>query len=153
MANEMRKCEKMIAQKKEISTNITLKCHCEFFCKYRLPCKHIFYNDLYGEKPFLNDKTWNDFNYFHEESGVEVWLKDEVVYFEENVNDFNRSKVMEFKEAVSTIQNHFYDILATKNETAIESMMTVMRNVVKKKDKKEKVDKKDDEVRKRKQKQ
>jgi hypothetical protein len=134
MAKEIRKCDSLITKKEKGITASGLRCSCNFYNMYRLPCRHIFYNDLYEQAKALDDEAWRNFNYFHEESGVEVWLKDEMVYVEEDqAKDDDDAQIREFKEMVSSLSNNFYDMKETKDDCGIRNMMSVIRNVVKRK--------------------
>ncbi|KAG0061471.1 hypothetical protein BGZ92_006474, partial [Podila epicladia] len=57
------------------------ECHCRFFVRYYLPCRHILQEHLFGdhEQPFLSDDAWKTFQHMFEESGMEVYQSRERV--------------------------------------------------------------------------
>ncbi|CAG8820899.1 8940_t:CDS:2, partial [Cetraspora pellucida] len=50
----------------------SLDCHCLFYNRYLLPCKHIFHENMYGNK-LLTAEVWKRFQEMFEESGFEVY--------------------------------------------------------------------------------
>ena len=49
------------------------KCHCLFFHRYLLPCRHIFHEHIYGENRLLTEEVWRNFQLMFEETGFEVY--------------------------------------------------------------------------------
>ena len=49
------------------------KCHCLFFHRYLLPCRHMFHEHIYGENRLLTEEIWKSFQLMFEESGFEVY--------------------------------------------------------------------------------
>jgi len=50
----------------------TAECHCRFFVRYMLPCRHIFREHTFGQK-LLTEITWQSFQLMFEESGFEIY--------------------------------------------------------------------------------
>lgn len=48
-------------------------CHCIFFRRYLLPCRHIFHEHMYGTTKILTDIVWKKFQDMFEEAGFEVY--------------------------------------------------------------------------------
>ncbi|CAG8822871.1 3038_t:CDS:1, partial [Dentiscutata erythropus] len=48
----------------------SLDCHCLFYNRHLLPCKHIFHENMYGNK-LLTAEVWKRFQEMFEESGFE----------------------------------------------------------------------------------
>ena len=51
---------------------VQLSCHCQFFRKYRLPCRHIFYADTIWSGTITEDH-WKQFAWLFDESGFEIY--------------------------------------------------------------------------------
>lgn len=62
----------------------TAECHCRFFLRYLLPCRHIFHEHMFGRKKLLTALTWRSFQLMFEESGFEVYEHRELVCISEN---------------------------------------------------------------------
>jgi len=56
----------------------TADCHCRFFTRYLVPCRHIFHEDTYGNK-LLTIEQWAKFQQLFAESGFEVYQTRELV--------------------------------------------------------------------------
>ncbi|RHZ76840.1 hypothetical protein Glove_188g37 [Diversispora epigaea] len=56
----------------------SLECHCLFHNRYLLPCKHIFYEHMYGNQ-LLTDNAWKKFQGLFEENGFEIYEQRELV--------------------------------------------------------------------------
>jgi len=57
----------------------SLDCHCLFRNQYLLPCKHIFYEHMYGNTKLLTTDVWKRFQEMFEESGFEIYESRELV--------------------------------------------------------------------------
>lgn len=68
---EFRGFEQRVADGEGIPDLQTPECHCQFFRKYLLPCKHIFHRDI--AKDFLTDDNWRNFQAMFNECGLDVY--------------------------------------------------------------------------------
>ena len=62
---------------------VTAECHCRFFTRYLLPCRHIFHEQIYGATKILTAEKWASFQNLFEESGFEIYQSRERVEVEE----------------------------------------------------------------------
>ncbi|RHZ86162.1 hypothetical protein Glove_54g84 [Diversispora epigaea] len=60
---------------------ISMECHCLFYNRYLLLCKHIFHEHMYGSL-LLTKNAWRKFQELFEESGFEIYEKRELVFVE-----------------------------------------------------------------------
>src|SRR5262249_19785124 len=57
----------------------SLECHCLFYHRYLLPCKHIFHGHINGMTRLLDGRGRRYFQGMFEESGLEVYESRDVV--------------------------------------------------------------------------
>ncbi|KAI1288822.1 hypothetical protein EDD11_009644, partial [Mortierella claussenii] len=59
----------------------TPECHCLFYRRYLLPCRHILHEQMYGERPgeLLKDDDWKAFRRMFEETGLEIYRSRELI--------------------------------------------------------------------------
>ena len=55
------------------------ECHCRFFTRYLVPCRHMFHEHIYGETKILTDVVWKRFQDIFEENGMTVYEHRELV--------------------------------------------------------------------------
>ncbi|CAG8801287.1 18135_t:CDS:1, partial [Racocetra persica] len=60
---------------------ISLDCQCLFFCRYLLPCRHIFHDHIYGTNKLTID-SWRKFQRIFEDNGFEIYESRELVEIE-----------------------------------------------------------------------
>jgi hypothetical protein len=58
---------------------IAAECHCRFFSRYLLPCRHIFHGHMFGQHKLLTESVWHSFQVMFAESGFEVYQHRECV--------------------------------------------------------------------------
>ena len=68
-----------IEKGKDASGLTSLDCYCLFYKRYLLPCKHIFYEHMYGNMKLLTADIWRMFQEIFEESGFEIYKSYELV--------------------------------------------------------------------------
>lgn len=71
--------EGRIEKGKEAPGLVSLYCHCLFFRRYLLPCRHIFHEHMYGSKKLLTSNAWKQLQQMFEESGFEIYEHRELV--------------------------------------------------------------------------
>ena len=69
---EIREAETLFVNGDEARHFVQLSCHCQFFRKYRLPCRHIFYADTIWSGTITEDH-WKQFAWLFDESGFEIY--------------------------------------------------------------------------------
>ncbi|RHZ51234.1 hypothetical protein Glove_481g50 [Diversispora epigaea] len=90
--NEILFVNDRIEKGKELPGLTSLECHCTFFHKYMLPCKHIFHEQLYGPRKLLTIDAWNQFQQMFDESGFEIYEHRELVSFEiREIDEINKA--------------------------------------------------------------
>src|ERR1043165_6548238 len=57
----------------------TLSCSFLFFNRYLLPCRHIFYENMYGSTKLLTPAVWRKFQQMFDEVGFDVYIHREVI--------------------------------------------------------------------------
>ena len=62
-----------IEKGKDASGLSSLNCHCLFRNCYLLPCRHIFYEHMYGSIKLLTVHVWKMFHRMFEEYGYEIY--------------------------------------------------------------------------------
>jgi hypothetical protein len=72
LLDEIRMFEKRLEDGKPMPNHDIPECHCQFFRKYMLPCKHLFHRDINGD--FLMDDHWTGFRNMFVESGFDVYV-------------------------------------------------------------------------------
>jgi len=73
IANEFAGMTSRIAKGKPPPNLATAECHCLFFNRYMLPCRHVFHQHLYGDAQLLANDVWQAFQSTFEEAGFEVY--------------------------------------------------------------------------------
>lgn len=74
--------EKRIEKGKAAPGLTSLNCHCLFFHRYLLPCRHIFHENMYGTMKLLIPDVWKKFQQMFDESGFEIYIHRELVDLE-----------------------------------------------------------------------
>jgi hypothetical protein len=88
----------------QISTE-TYVCSCDFYYKYLLPCKHMFFEDLGIEgDSFFDDECWDDFTDDWEECGFDVYYGKETYATEPTTtnDDLPNRRFNEMQERIRT---------------------------------------------------
>ncbi|KAF8950179.1 hypothetical protein BGZ46_004691 [Entomortierella lignicola] len=92
----------------------TVECHCRFFRRYMLPCKHMLHQLCFGPNKFLTSEVWIAFQRIFQENGLSVYEKRQVVEIptvqptEEDVaTETRRLKVNELMERV---RDRFWEV-------------------------------------------
>ena len=72
MIDEIHAVNKRIEEGKGTPNHTVPVCHCQFFRKYLIPCRHLFHCDLLGD--FLTNTHWESFQRMSAESGFDVYI-------------------------------------------------------------------------------
>ena len=74
--------EKRLEKGKAAPGLTSLSCHCLFFHRYLLPCRHIFHETIYGTAKLLTPDAWEKFQNMFDETGFEIYTHRELVVLE-----------------------------------------------------------------------
>ncbi|CAG8787166.1 416_t:CDS:1 [Cetraspora pellucida] len=80
--NEVLAFNDRIEKGKGLPGLLSLECHCLFFRKYMLPCKHILHKQMYSLRKLLIAKAWKQFQQMFDEGGFEIYEHRELVRIE-----------------------------------------------------------------------
>lgn len=98
---------------------LTAECHCRFFARYLLPCRHVFHEHMFGQHKLLTASVWHSFQFMFEEAGFEVYEHGERVNVAkdkpsqaEQVAEHLRVRVEEVNER---LRDTYFSILESGN--------------------------------------
>lgn len=77
--NELCAVEGRIEKGKATPGLISLSCECLFFCRYLLPCRHIFHEHMHGSTRLLTNEAWLRFQQMFEEAGFDIYTRRELI--------------------------------------------------------------------------
>ena len=131
VATEHAKVEDRILNGKEIPMLEALDCHCTFFKRYFLPCKHMFHKDMCGPEKLLTDDALNSLVEDFEEGGFDVFEKRASVTVVETSTEHpcwkikGKAKVYEYLEM---IRNRYFEIESMENgETELGELLEKLK--------------------------
>ncbi|RHZ59685.1 hypothetical protein Glove_362g19 [Diversispora epigaea] len=141
IVNEILFVNDRIEKGKELPGLTSLECHCTFFHKYMLPCKHIFHEQLYGPRKLLTIDVWNRFQQMFDESGFEIYEHRELVSFEireiDEINKAAENRKLTVSELMERTRNEYWNIEENGNEKKksefMERLKTCLDPILKKK--------------------
>jgi hypothetical protein len=125
IAQEIKEAHSIYENENEIEELDTTECSCQFYKKYYLPCKHMFYTDLIMEEVemdlkknhvvqrFLGTEDWMKFQRGWAECGYEIYFSKEAVLVTNPTLPEDRSLAIQnsYKVAAEDIQHQLYQIL------------------------------------------
>lgn len=88
----------------------SLSCHCLFFHRYLLPCRHIFHETMYGVTKLLTPDSWGKFQNMFDETGFEVYTHRESVVLEVSEMTEAEKATENRKLAISELTERMRDI-------------------------------------------
>lgn len=84
LISEFHAVEKRI-EKGKVAPGLTqLDCECPFFCRYLLPCQHIFHKHTYGAVRLLTINAWIKYQQMFDETGFDIYTHRELIVIEES---------------------------------------------------------------------
>ena len=119
----------------------SMECHCLFYNRYLLPCKHIFHEHMYGSL-LLTNNTWRKFQELFEESGFEIYEKRELVFVETPVQTEEEKQVENRRHIVNELterlRNKYWNVEEMGNTEQAEifvnnletSLNPIINNVI-----------------------
>ncbi|CAG8599777.1 7702_t:CDS:2 [Cetraspora pellucida] len=107
----------------------SLDCHCLFYNRYLLPCRHIFHEHTYGATKLLTINIWRTFQGMFEESGYEVYERRELV-IEEIAKTEQQKKEESLKLAVNElnerVQDKYWHTVSSGNIGRTEAFVSML---------------------------
>ena len=97
---------------KELPGLTTVECHCRFFTRYLVPCRHIFHEDMYGDK-LLTPERWLVFQQLFAENGFEVYQSRELVDVPPTQEEAEREaglRHMQFNEMLERLRDQYWRV-------------------------------------------
>lgn len=113
MSDEIAGAFGMIEQgpgKFEMFTLAEPACECNFFRKWFLPCRHMFYLDIMDPEGWFNDAIWNSFVDYYQEGGYEVYEARERVVIEAAPAPSVDTDRLRFNTEINELTNVFWRI-------------------------------------------
>ncbi|CAG8812128.1 14545_t:CDS:2, partial [Cetraspora pellucida] len=109
IVNEVFAVNDRIEKGKGLPGLMSLECHCLFFRKYMLPCKHIFHEQIYSFRKLLMINTWKKFQQMFDENGLEIYEHRELVSLEsfekDEVNKAAENRKLTVNELMERTRN------------------------------------------------
>lgn len=73
IADEAMAVMERLAKGKAPPGMIELDCHCRFFTRYLVPCRHMFHEHIYGKNKILTELAWKAFQDMFAENGMTIY--------------------------------------------------------------------------------
>ena len=112
------------------------ECHCLFFRRYLLPCRHILHEHLFGNdgNNLLTDEVWLTYRRMYNESGMDVYRSRELIEVpvrvpteeEQNTERF-RLKVNELLELA---RSKFWDKMEQGDEGGMRALIGDLERIL-----------------------
>jgi hypothetical protein len=110
IVNEFYNVERRLEKGKVAPGLTTLSCHCLFFHRYLLPCRHIFHETMYGTTKLLTPDVWEKFQNMFDETGFEIYTHRELVVLEVSKMTEAEKATENRKLAISELTERMRDI-------------------------------------------
>lgn len=109
----------------------TLNCHCLFYHRYLLPCKHIFHEHMYGNKLLTTD-VWQMFRNMFEESGFEVYESREsfTEYVQTEQQDSTENRRLAVAELTERIRDRYWSVEEIGDVDRTQSFISMLQDSV-----------------------
>ncbi|CAG8571756.1 15275_t:CDS:2, partial [Cetraspora pellucida] len=138
--NEVLAFNDRIEKGKGLPGLLSLECHCLFFRKYMLPCKHILHKQMYSLRKLLIAKAWKQFQQMFDEGGFEIYEHRELVRIEfpekNEIDKAAENRRLTVNELMERTRNEYWSIKESggKKEKAefIQKLKFCLDSVLKK---------------------
>jgi hypothetical protein len=106
------------------------ECHCIFFRRYLLPCKHMFHQHLFGCNPgeLLTTNVWEGFQMAFMEAGLEVYESRELVEVPEPVQTLAEkdaeARRLQVNELMERVRDKYWIVENRGNTNATAAFIT-----------------------------
>jgi len=114
IVGEIFAADNRVEKGKELPGLMLIECHCLFFRKYMLPCKHIFHEQKYGPRKLLTIDAWRQFQRQFDESGFEIYERRELVNFEsfekDEIDKAAEKRKLTVNELMERTRNQYWSI-------------------------------------------
>jgi len=134
LVDEIRAYEKRIEDGKGMPDHDTPECHCQFFRRYLIPCRHLFHRDLNGD--FLTDEHWESFRSMFAELGFDVYVSRIRVAVEREDDPLEQNaqrQRLEFYAAMEQVRERWFDLEGVYRRTgdsgSINMFIEQIRNI------------------------
>jgi hypothetical protein len=109
------------------------ECHCRFFKRYLVPCRHIFHEHIYGVAKILTAQAWQNFQEMFAEAGYEVYEHRELVEEREFETEEQRQAEnlrLEMNEITERIRDAFWRTLEGGDNVRTAAFLQQIRGAI-----------------------
>jgi hypothetical protein len=105
------------------------ECHCRFFSRYLLPCRHILHAHEYSTPVggLITENHWKTFQHMFEEAGMEVYQKREWVEVPIVVETEEERKLAAYRlranELLENLRNEFWKAVDSGDDEGIQEYL------------------------------
>ena len=120
IVSEIFAADNRVEKGKELPGLMLPECYCLFFCKYMLPCKHIFHEQKHGPKKLLTISAWRQFQRLFDEGGFEIYEHHELVNIESEKDEIDKAaenRRLTINELIERTRNQYWNIKEKGDET------------------------------------
>ncbi|CAG8509342.1 15205_t:CDS:2 [Cetraspora pellucida] len=126
MTSEITAMNKRVEKRKLLPNLIAPKCTCLFFCRYLVPCKHIFHQHLFGQasNKLLTINIWKRLQDMFVKEGIAIYEGNKITKILVPVQTLEEKEMKARRLHIGEIMEKIYDRYRTTEKKSNENIAT-----------------------------